>query len=455
VLFGWVAARATRPISDPDDWWHLRLGNDLIAQRSLAAPQHWSAFATVSWVPTEPVPEIVAAYLDRWFGLPGLAVLYDVAGAAVVLTVYFICRRRSDPLPAAVATVLVVLTAAPSLTSRPQLVSFVLFPVVLDAWLRAERDHRVRWWLLPLFWAWSLCHGFWFIGAGYGVLFVVGFALSRTMGVETIVRHVLVAAGSFAVVALNPVGLGVLEAPFRVNDTSRYIEEWARTDLTSLAAIGGLAMVVGTCLIWTITRHGATWPRALVLVSALFWIWYAGRTVALGGLVTAPLLAEALSHLVRGAGGGELSDTERPLRRERLLVGVAAAVAAVTVAVAAPYTADSPGDVPTALDRHLDQFSPGARIFNAYELGGWLAWRHPDLEQYIDGLITPYSPQHAQDYTDVVDLSPGWRRIFERGRFDAVLIRDGSRLALALRREGWRDEGHSEGYVLLGPPAFN
>ena len=57
VLLGWVAARAARPIDDPDDWWHLRLGNDLIDQHSLAAPAHWSAFATVSWVPTEPLPE--------------------------------------------------------------------------------------------------------------------------------------------------------------------------------------------------------------------------------------------------------------------------------------------------------------------------------------------------------------------------------------------------------------
>src|SRR5262249_19635366 len=146
------------------------------------------------------------------------------------LTVYLVCRLFAAPLPASVATIVTILAASASLTSRPQLVSFVLLPVVLAAWLRTEGDHRVRWWLIPLCWFWSLCHGFWFIGAGYGLLFVVGFVLSRRMALRIVVRQALVAVGCFAVVALNPVGLGVLEAPMAVNSTSKYIVEWHRTD---------------------------------------------------------------------------------------------------------------------------------------------------------------------------------------------------------------------------------
>ncbi len=73
---------------------------------------------------------------------------------------------RQALLAASVATVFTVLAAAASLTSRPQLVCFVLLPVVLAAWLQTERDLKPRWWLVPLMWVWSLCHGFWFLGAG-------------------------------------------------------------------------------------------------------------------------------------------------------------------------------------------------------------------------------------------------------------------------------------------------
>jgi len=57
----------------------------------------------------------------------------------------------------------------------------------------------------------------------------------------------------------------------------------------------------------------------------------------------------------------------------------------VVVALAAPVTSDRPGDVPTGLDAALDRLPPGTRVLNDYDVGGWMVWRHPDLEHYIDG----------------------------------------------------------------------
>ena len=453
VLLGWVAARAARPIDDPDAWWHLRLGNDLIAQHSLSPPTQWSVFATVPWVPTEPLPEVVAAYVDRWAGLPGLAVLYALAGVLVVLTVYLVVRQESQPLPAAVTTVMTVLATSASLTSRPQLVSFILLPVVVGAWLRTERDHRVRWWLVPLVWAWSLCHGFWFIGASYGVLFVVGFALSRRMPARVLVRQAALAVASVAVVALNPVGLGVIEAPLAVNSTAGYIQEWARTDLMTPAALGAIAMVAVTASTWGATRRGASWPRVLVLLTAVFWTWYAGRTVAIAGLVTAPLLAGALESLVRAGPRASVGTTTGLTRREGAVLVIAAAVTVVLVAALAPRAADVPGGVPTALDGALDRLPGGTRVFNAYELGGWIAWRHPDLQQYIDGLITPYSERHAHDYVVAESRRPGWYRVVLDSGASVALLAHGSALAAGLEQKGWGVRGSDAGYLLLVRPS--
>ena len=134
-----IARRAAAPIHDPDSWWHLRLGHDLVAQHSLATPHHWSSFATVPWVPTEPLPEVVASFVERWFGLPGLAVLFAVAALAVALVVHATNRREAAPLPAAVATVFTVLAAARLAHPAPAAGLFVLIPVLLAAWLQTER----------------------------------------------------------------------------------------------------------------------------------------------------------------------------------------------------------------------------------------------------------------------------------------------------------------------------
>lgn len=444
-----VARRAIAPIRDPDDWWHLRLGNDLIGQRSLAAPGHWSAFATVPWVPTEPLPEVLSAYVERWLGLPGLALLFWLALLAVVVAVHAANRREAAPLAASVATVFTVLAAAASLTSRPQLVSFVLIPVLLAAWLQTERDLKPRWWLIPLVWAWSLCHGFWCLGAGLGCVVAVGIALSRRADGRTLARIGAVAVGSFVVVALNPIGLGVLEAPFAVRSTARFIQEWARTDLLDWGPLGALLMIVVTGTVWVVTRRGVTWSRVLLLVVAVVLVWYSQRLVVVGALVVSPLFARSLDELTARS-----SSATRPVsgKQEWVGIGAWALLCAVVVVVAVPRVADHPGDVPTGLDTALDGLPSGTRVLNAYELGGWLTWRHPDLEQYVDGLITPYSPAHVEAYDRVLRQAPGWYDVVRGGDLDVALVAADSRLATGLADRGWVTTGDDDGYVLLARP---
>jgi hypothetical protein len=333
----------------------------------------------------------------------------------------------------------------------------VLLPVVLAAWLQTERDLKARWWLVPLSWFWSLCHGFWIFGVGVGVLFVAGIALSRRADLRSVARLAGVAVASLAVVALNPVGLGVLEAPFAVHSTSQYVSEWQRTDLLHPGPLGAEVMIVVTAVVWIATRQRVTWSRVLLLATAVFLVWYAARLVVVGALLTGPLFAGALDVLVaRGRAGGTGIDPAagaRWIRRSEVLVGVVGALASVAyVAALAPYSADQPGDVPSGLDPALDRLPPGTPVFNSYDLGGWLTWRHPDLEQYIDGLITPYSISHVRDYARAEATRPGWYRVVLDSEAPVALLATGSGLARALARKGWTSGGTSAGYVLLQRP---
>jgi hypothetical protein len=448
-----VAQHASAPLNDPDDWWHLRLGNDLIAQRSLTAPDHWSSFATVSWAPTEAVPEVVSALVERGFGLPGLVWLYALFAMLVVVTVYLTNRREGSAVPAAVAATLTVLAGSGSLTSRPQLISFIALPIVLAAWLQTERDLKPRWWLVPMTWLWSMCHGFWFIGAGYGFVFLVAIVLSRRAELAQLVRLALVAVGSFAVVALNPSGLGVLEAPVAVHGLAKYVVEWQRTDLTQPGPIGAAVMILATAVVWVVTRRGVTWGRVFVLLSAAFFLWYASRLVIVAGIVASPVLAGALETLVSGQ-GRSASRPREGVRREAGILGVWVVLSMVVLTFVVPHTADRPDDVPVALDPVLDRLPSGTPVFNAYELGGWITWRHPGLEQYIDGLATPYSTHHADDYQRAEDLAPGWYQVVTDSRAPVALLEGDSALAHGLEDRGWTRQGNSAGYVLLARPGY-
>ena len=456
----WVTVHACRPLKDPDVWWHLRLGADLVDQRSLATPAHWSSFATVSWVPTEPLPEIAVTLVRRLLGLPGVAWLYAATVVCVVVAVFLVCRLRSSPLPAALATTLFVAVGEGSLTPRPQLVSYLLLLLVVEAWVRTEADLRARWWLVPVCWLWSLCHGFWFIGVAYGVLAVAAVALGRRASPRQLVRLAAVAAASGLVVLLNPIGPGILEAPFRVSSLAPYVAEWRRPALTSGPALTATAMVVAVALVWAVRRGPTTWLRVAVLLSAGFWSWYAERTVVLAGLLCAPLLAAALHSLIESQSAPTAAPTTAPTtvptsgstRRERAGLGLAVAAVLAVVAVVVPRTADRPGGVPLALDAELDRLPAGTPVFDEYTMGGWLVWRHPDLEQYVDGLITPYSRAHLDDYLRAQNLAPGWYSVIRRSRAPVALLEAGSPLARALERRGWDASGPDAGFVLLTRP---
>jgi hypothetical protein len=447
VCLLWITSKAFARISDPDDWWHLRLGNDLLHRHSLSAPP-WSSYADQSWVPTEPVPEMVAALVQRWLGYPGLAALFGVSLFVVTVAVYALNRQLAGPLAAVAVTAIALLPLYGSMTSRPQLVSFVFLPVFIGAWIRTEQDLQPRWWLVALAWLWSLCHGFWFIGVAYGFAGLVAVAAGRRASGRQLARLAALAVATFVVVLLNPVGPGVLEAPFRVNDTSRYITEWQHPDPLAPGPLGAWLMIGVTLVVWVSRRRGVTPLRVLLVVSAVFWTWYAERTVIVAAIAIAPVLAGALHAAIQPT-TTPVGEPGRLGRPEWKVIGATFALAVVGLAVAVPHTSREPGAVPLALDSQLDRVRPGSGVVSAYVLGGWIAWRHPDLDQYIDGLATPYSRRHYEDFFRIENQGTGWYRLLLDSGVSAALVESDSSLAGALEDRGWVRRGTSEGYVLL------
>jgi len=213
-------------------------------------------------------------------------------------------------------------------------------------------------------------------------------------------------------------------------------------------------MIAATAVIWLVTRRGVSWARVLMLVTAAFWLWYAVRMVMVAGLVVSPLFAGALEVLVTRHGEA----TTRPregIRREVPILGASVGVILVVLAFVVPHTAAKPGNVPVALDSRLDRLPPGTPVFNAYELGGWITWRHPDLDQYIDGLATPYSIQHAEDFHRAENQMPGWYQVVADSRAPVALVESDSALAGGLKDRGWTSQGTSAGYVLLARPGYH
>jgi hypothetical protein len=439
-------ALAAGPIKDPDAWWHLRVGREFLEGRwTLRDTGPLSTFATETWTPRDWLPQLAASKMESLFGLPGVAWLYGASLIAFLLVGYFVCRRFADPLPAALATTLAAIGASGSLSQRPQMISFTLLFVVVGAWLATASDGKPRWWLVPLTWLWAMCHGMWYCAVAVGVVTVAGILLDRRVDIRRSATLAAIPLLSFAATGLTPVGPKLWLTVFDTTGMWQYVSEWQPASFREPAPAATVLAIFVIVACWARGAGAVPWSHIGLLSCAVGWTLLSGRTVALGAVVAAPLVASLLQSQQRS--------NRKPIRRyEPVFLGCVAAACLSTLALVAPTTAQAAGNVPDAFDASLDAQPDGAVILNDYALGGWLHWSHPDLQTVVDGFTDGYTPQAVAAFLDATAVSEGWEDYVSEVDPDLALLPTGSPLAVALvDRLNWESKGTDAGYVLLSP----
>ncbi|MFC8504255.1 hypothetical protein ACFUC1_18000 [Pedococcus sp. NPDC057267] len=454
LVFAVALLRGLAPFFEPDVWWHLRVGEHILDSHELYGPDPWARFADKPYMATQWLTEAVAAQVYRWTGLGGVLWLRTVAILAMALLVYAACRRLGGRLPAALASGAAVLGASASLNPRPQLVSFVLFALVLHAWLSTVQDLRPRWWLVPVFWLWACCHGLWMFGILLGV--VTSLALvPRAVRMGTLRTHLTrsaaLHAASVAVVALTPLGPRLLLAPFTVaGNAAGVAEEWAPTPVSNAFAITTVGAIVATAVCWLLRPSRRpmwqyAWLGLAVVLTLSMW-----RLVPLGAILTAPLLCSGLQGVLTG-------DREGVTRRERrgLVAGVVAAALVAALACVGPHgrTAFGYPEGMRAIDTALDHAAPHSVVMADFGVSGWLLYAHPELTPAADLRMEAYSPAYLARYLDAGNAKPGWQAFVDGVGARYALVERTSAIGDALAHErGWRTVATSAQFVLMAAP---
>ncbi|MGA7891754.1 MAG: hypothetical protein WCA49_00885, partial [Candidatus Sulfotelmatobacter sp.] len=176
ILLGFVAWRAFQlkfSVLDLDIWWHIKVGEWIVAHHGFphtgilsrtAADRPWIAY---SWG-----YELLLSRAYAWFGLVGVGIFGTLLTLAVAYAVYWMARRLAGRFWVASGVSTVACSAFLfNLMPRPVFLSMVLFAVTLTLILEAQRTSRVQllYWLPLVFLVWANCH----IQFVYGI-FVVG-----------------------------------------------------------------------------------------------------------------------------------------------------------------------------------------------------------------------------------------------------------------------------------------
>jgi hypothetical protein len=436
-----------RQVSDPDAWWHLKTGAYVMSGGSFNGPDPWVPFSSRPFVLTQWLPEVVAQKGYSLFGLPAVAWLRCVAMLALLSALVWAARQAADNVPAIMAALAGLIGTGGSLSERPQLVSFVLLAVTVGAWWKTAHDLRPRWWLAPLTFLWACSHGLWGVGVLIGLAVIAGLALDRRLDRRTTLKLLSVPALSVLAAALTPIGPRLLLTPFEVSsNAAQFVQEWQPTDPRNLFAAVTLAMIALAVLPWIRGTSARPWWQIALAGTAVICTLAMFRTVPVGSIIAAPLLASALQEQ-RGHAAAGL--TRRGTRGWAALI-VAAALVAAPISAA---VAQRPSGWPERLRPQLAAIPAKTVVLNDFAAGGWLLWAEPQLTPVIDLRSEIYSMDYIRAYQRTEDVRAGWQSFIDRTKPTYALLLTKAPLTAALQEQlHWRTIGKDAGYILLKAP---
>lgn len=401
---------------DPDLWWHLKTGENILATHQWPFVDPYSfTIAGQPWQAFEWLGDVLLAAGMRLGGLPGLYFLMAVLGGLVEIALYVYASIRAGNSKAGFAAVAILLPlTTPSFSLRPQMLGYLFIILTLIALERFRQgESRMLWLLPPLMLVWANAHGSWIIGMGILVVhYACGLVEWRRGGIEARrwtaqQRRQLALVFLFCLVAIpiTPYGAQTATYPFEVAGalpvSVANILEWQPMPFN----LAGGKFFLGL-LVAFLCAH---------LVSQLRWrleelvLFLGGAVMACLHVRFVMLFVPFFAPLVGTLLAGWMDAYEKKKERWLLNAGI---ITALLVAVVrfAPAEADIQKsiarDFPVAAVAYLQQHQVPGPMYNSYGFGGYLIWSN--YKVFIDGRSEAFERSGLlADYMHIANLKPG------------------------------------------------
>ncbi len=444
IIVAVVLLVGTRKVDEQSAWLHLAVGRFLATGGHFGLPDPWSAEVTVPYRSTEALPALVSYGTFELFGLGGIAWLRAIGVLALLAVFLWGARRVADSVPALLAAGAGLLGAGHALTARPQLLGLVFLAVTVVAWYKTATDLRPRWWLVGLGWVAAWVHGLWALDVLVGLVTVAGLAADRRVTARQALRLTTIPLLAAGAATLTWYGPGLVLTPFTVGQSVRaFVGEWQPTSACDLCAATVLASISVVAMTWMRSSIRPAWWQVAHLSLAGALTLSMSRLIAVGAVLVAPLLAEALQQH-RGA------PVEQLTRRTRRTVLVVLTAAALVATPLASVTASRPAGVPVHLSSTLAQIPAGTTILAQGDMSSWVLWSQPRLRLVFDSRSEIYSRHFHLDFARMMAAAPGWDHVLDHTGASYALVLQDSPIAAALtERRNWTVLGADGGFVLM------
>ena len=387
-------------LSDPDMWWHLKLGEIIWKTHSIPTVDLFS-FTTnhQASIPQEWLAQVSIYCAYHVGNLTGLMLWLCLVTTTLLIAGYGLCAIYSGNVKVAFVGALTIwFFGSVGISIRPQLIGY-LFLIIELLLIRFGQNRDPRWFFgLPvLFLVWVNCHGSFFLGLVVAAIFLFASFFNFQAGSlvaprwDPRCRWMLAVALMLSVAALfvNPDGLKLILYPintiFHQPLGLSNVEEWKQTEISDPRGIGLLALLLCSFLLAIIRRSELYWHELLLLIPATWLGLGHRRLLFVFGILAAPIISRQLSSFWNGY------DAEKDrIWPNAVLIGVLL----LTTVLVFPNRQSLENQVekqnPVEAVEFIKTHNLEGPMLNAYPFGGYLIWAMPEHPVFVDGRADIY-----------------------------------------------------------------
>lgn len=471
---------------DPDMWWHIRLGNNIL--NGIWVNNLTFTCTEYTWINHSWLTDVLFSIFNSTFGIQGLSLIFAVIILVGIyfnwLTLRLIASKLSLSLNKYVGLsflTLYALVLAPFIAIRPQVVTFLFLSIFLyllfNIYYSKAFSIKKSLLLIPFFILWVNLHGGFLIGfVVLGVFLVDGIisfvkylGQSNKVGLKDLPKKIynyfflmgLLLIASF----INPFGVTawqeVVNQIFGSNN-AKYIAEWAAINIKSLNQFPFFILSALGVVLMIFNKKGYS-IRLLLLCIFSFLGFYSVRYMLPASLIVVLILfVEALiffklylENFVRS----EIS--KRQINFLKFVFILMALLIGLVGIFNAGRFIQGTQDLYNKESLALSLYPVGAGnhllenrdlykdyyFFNTYVWGGYLEYFLPELNWFIDGRMPEWRCQNQPlvkeslmlDYIELETIKADWQKVIEVHNINAFIIKTDSPFANLLQSNSdWR-----------------
>jgi len=430
-----------------DSWWHLAHGRWMVENGTLltADPFSYTRPGAI-WAHPGAWYEILLYKIYTWMGYIGVDIL-----AGLVLAAPFCILWAYLKIPFLRRFILVLgglVLSAVYWSARPNI--FTLLFTLITLILLDQHQRGKAWviWLLPgVMVLWVNTHGGWPVGfllTGAYAFDVIQWprqlnaAALRNQNYRQLGTFALVLGLMAAVTFINPFGWGMHREMFltttRVAEDTM-IQEWQSPNFHRPYGQIFLISILTSAIFAMRRKDPVPVGQLMALAGILTMGLISSRHIAISAVALPLIWANLLGWRIPA--GRSL-----PIRSpDPVVTGLALAFFCFSATIfGGRLTAvlQSPRDLsawPTSTIAYLKNARPEGRIFNNYQVGGYLIWALPEYQVFLDSRSDIYGDEIILESDRLERALPGWENILTKWDIRIVLTTADSALSSALSRE--------------------